>query len=243
MSTTMHGLVILGKTRPEERRTDGRTFVCSAGWHPDHGLIRIYPLAMQGAPPDWSVCDVALERNPKDSRPESWRIAGNREGAEHYRINQAFRITGTVPKSDRPGIIGGLGAASIAEANERRRSLALIRPRDARIEWTEPDRRDAVDMQQLALFEVETGRKFDRIPRLVFTDPGGEHHLQLREWGLFELIRNRGLDYAAVHATAAVRLGPESTLLVGNMANRRTVWLVIKVLNVATAQLALDVAS
>lgn len=242
MTTTMHGLVILGKTRPEERRRDGRTFVCSAGWHPDHGLIRVYPLAMRGAPADWSICDVALERNPQDSRRESWRIAGNRAGAEHDRINMAFSVTGQVPKRDRSAMLEGLRTTSIAEANDRRLSLALISPSRARIEWTAPDRRDPVDMAQLALFEAEVGggRTLDRIPRLVFMDSGGEHHLQLREWGLFELIRHRGIDYAAEHAAAAIHLGPTSTLLVGNMANRRTVWLVIKVLNLGSVQLPLD---
>lgn len=238
----MHGLVVLGKTRPEERRTDGRTFVCSAAWHPDHGLIRVYPLAMRGAPSDWSICDVTLERNPRDSRSESWRIAGIRAGEEHNRINNRFRVVGTVPKPDRAALLDGLVTPSISDANSQRRSLALINPSRARIEWTAPDSRDPVDMAQLALFETEIGqgRKFDRIPRLVFADSHGTHHLQLREWGLFELIRHRGIDYAADAAESAVRLGPGSTLLVGNMANRRNVWLVIKVLNLGGAQLPLE---
>ena len=52
-----------------------------------------------------------------------------------------------------------------------------------------------VDMQQLELLELppRTDGKPTRIPRLRFRDQEGQHCLQLREWGVYELIRKNGL--------------------------------------------------
>jgi hypothetical protein len=246
MTTTAHGFVMLGKTKPEERRSDGRTFVCSAGWQPDLGLIRVYPLAMHAAPRRWDICDVRLERNPRDSRRESWRLAGNRHGTEHRGINvEAFTTTGHVPRHQRDHLLPeSCYADSIAHANDQRRSLALIRPRDAQVQWTNPDSRNPVDVHQLALFTAETGLTPKRIPRLGFADDDGEHLLQLRDWGVFELMRSRGEEYAAQNTAQALHLGPSSVLLVGNLAQHRTAWLVISVLNLgAAAQYAMDLGA
>jgi hypothetical protein len=237
------GFVMLGKTKPEERRSDGRTFVCSAGWHPDLGLIRIYPLGVRDAPRRWDVCTVNLQRNPRDTRRESWQLAGNRHGAEHARINtQAFTITGKVPRQQRPNLLPDTCYAdSIAHANDQRRSLALIRPRDAQVTWTRPDSRNPIDVHQLELFAAETGTAPSRVPRLAFADDDGDHLLQLRDWGVFELMRRNGEDYASRNTAQALHLGPASALLVGNLAQHRTAWLVIAVLNIADAtQLTID---
>src|SRR5215471_17278110 len=93
--------VMLGTTVPEPN-SDGRIFVCSAGVSRElDSLMRIYPLARRYAPERWTVNRVQLERNPRDSRRESWKLA-------------ALLKKYVVP--------------SIAVANERRMSLAVIHP-------------------------------------------------------------------------------------------------------------------
>lgn len=237
--TTLHDFVMLGTTVPEQRRRDGRTFVCSAGYHEGHGLIRIYPLGMQGAPRRWTRNTVAVERNPEDSRKESWRLAGDRTPESHSAINlRSFTPWATVGKSQRADLVPDrFYVESIAQANAERRSLALLRPSSVDFQWTPPDSSKRIDVDQLELlsFERPDGRP-ERLPRLIFTDTDGRHALQVREWGLHELIRRNSLDYAAQHAEKALRLSAASTLLIGNINAHRNSWLVISVLNLDAAQ-------
>lgn len=243
MTITVHNFVMLGKTVPEERRSDGREFVCSAGYVDDLGLIRIYPLARAGAPHRWSRNTVSLQRNPRDSRSESWQLAGDRTPEQHPVINlREFVQTGEVKQSARGQLVPDkYFVDSIAQANRERRSLALIRPQDLDLTWTAVDSQAPVDMQQLELLELppRTDGKPTRIPRLRFRDQEGQHCLQLREWGVYELIRKNGLTYASSHAASALRLGDSSSLLIGNLNAHRTTWLVIGVLNLGASQPAL----
>lgn len=238
-----HSVVMLGTTKPEAR-SDGREFVCSAAYQSDLGLIRIYPLARWHTPRRWSRHAVRLQRNSKDPRRESWQLAADRSIEHHPWINDdAFQWDGDPvdPKYRGDLIHDRYFHPSIQSANEKRVSLALIRPQSAEVIWTEPDRRDDLDMHQLELITPEDagGVAPQAIPRLRFHDEGGEHRLQLRDWGVYELIRKRGIDYAVDNTAAALHLGPDSTLLVGNVLRHQTSWLVIAVLNLHTDQLSL----
>ena len=81
---------MLGTTVPEPNH-DGRVFVCSAGVSREYGsLVRVYPLARGGVPRRWGIFRVPLERNPQDSRRESFKIAGDRSPEAHPGINATF---------------------------------------------------------------------------------------------------------------------------------------------------------
>jgi hypothetical protein len=82
--------VMLGKTVPEPN-SDGRVFVCSAGVSAElKTLMRIYPLARRDAPERWSINRVQVERNLRDNRIESRKLAGDRSVGMHDRINLTF---------------------------------------------------------------------------------------------------------------------------------------------------------
>src|SRR5262245_39362729 len=128
--------VMLGKTVPEPN-SDGRIFVCSAGYSETmRSLIRVYPLGRYDAPPRWSVASVRLERNPKDQRPESFKLAGDRSPDQHWRINSsAFTVTGKTPDRARARLLAPYVVASVDEANARHLSLAVIHPRQMNLEF------------------------------------------------------------------------------------------------------------
>jgi hypothetical protein len=231
--------VMLGTTVPEPN-SDGRVFVCSAGVTRQlRQLIRIYPLARRGVPTRWHRYRVKLERPAPnhDSRYESWKLAGDRSPEHHDDINQTFEECGSKVRPDKRAELLQLHQVeSIALANERRMSLAVIRPRRIEVAWEHrPNEPEALPLQ---LFEPEARKaetaRFEWIPRLVFKDTVGEHRLMLRDWGTFELLRKRGDDYAKENLAGALHLGPDSALLVGNINNQRTAWLVVSVLNAPT---------
>jgi len=230
----LEDFVMLGTTVPEPN-SDGRVFVCSAGISSElRSLVRIYPLARRDIPHRWNTYRVPLERNPKDHRSESFRIAGDRSVGMHERINEAFLPLGKVKDILRPDLLRRYVVGSIREANEQRLSLAVVQP--DRIDLDFEHNPLSPDSPQLALFDVEGeppsgAKRFPFIPRLHFTDECGSHHLMLRDWGAFELQRRKGEAYFRQHLASALHLGPASSLLIGNMNHRRTAWLVISVLN------------
>lgn len=231
--------VMLGTTVPEPN-SDGRVFVCSAGYSPTtRSLIRVYPLARYGAPARWSVSTVKLQRNPKDSRPESFQLAGDRRPGVHDDINRVFQFADVVPKSGRADLLKRCVVPSIAEANERRLSLAVVHGDAMELEFEHNPA--SPDSPQLALFDMpaaEPGgaRRFPYIPRMRFRDARGDHRLMLRDWGVYELMRkHNNLTQMSdgerrKYVGAALRLDPTCSLLVGNLNNQRNAWLVISVL-------------
>jgi hypothetical protein len=228
--------VMLGTTVPEPN-SDGRVFVCSAGASEEYqGLVRIYPLARRNAPHRWGVHKVQLERNPQDNRRESFKIAGDRRPGSHQWINYKFEVVKKVYSPNaRASFLSRYAIGSIREANEKRLSLAIIHPDE--IELAFDDNRASSDPPQLTLFDAgestgESGaRRFRWMPRLRFWDECGRHNLMLRDWGVFEFQRKNEEKYFLENLQGALHLSASSSLLVGNMNNQRTTWLVISVLN------------
>lgn len=237
---TIDDFVMLGTTVPEPNKTDNRVFVCSAGFSRTlRSLIRVYPLARRRAPARWSVSTVKLERNPKDSRIESFKLAADRTVENHDRINNAFWITDTLGPGYRAELLSPYTVESIAEANARRLSLAMVHPSEMELEFEHNP--SSPDSPQLALFDPpgapEIGaRRFPYIPRLRFRDSAGDHRLMLREWGVYELMRKHNNLTAMSESErkqyvgAALHVDQPCSLLIGNLNNQRNAWLVISVL-------------
>lgn len=229
---TIHDFVMLGTTVPEPN-SDGRVFVCSAGFSATlRALVRIYPLARFGAPRRWSINTVTLERNPKDSRTESFKLAGDRSPGAHDHINGAFTETGVLRPAQRAELLRPYTVDSIAEANARRLSLAVLRPSELALDFEHNP--ESPDSPELRLFDVtprpEAGAKrFAYIPRLRFRDTAGTHHPMLRDWGCYEFMRKHG-DQRRHELVDALRLDQTCSLLVGNFNRHRNSWLVISVL-------------
>ena len=224
--------VMLGTTVPEPN-SDGRVFVCSAGYSAEmRRLVRIYPLARYGIPRRWRMYRVPVELNPKDSRPESYKVSGDRSPSGHERINERFEERGELRPSVRATALKRFTVGSIKEANERRLSLAVIAPQQVELHFEfNPS---SPDSPQLALFDtgsapVAGAARFPYIPRLRFRDDLGWHDLMLRDWGCYELMRKHPERRSEM--ASFLHLGPASSLLVGNFNQHRTSWLVISVLN------------
>lgn len=232
----LHDFIMLGKTLPEVQKRDGRVFVCSAGYSQEmRKFIRVYPLAREKAPRRWDVCQIALERNPRDSRDESWAIRADRTGPNHRVINAAFHIDRKATAEERSQIIGKMSGfcRSIDEANSRRISLFVLQPKaPVRLDFVE--NRDSPDHPQMWLFdamqsqEPEGAKRFAFQPYLTFEDEGGSHRLQLRDWGCYEFMRKHG-DDRRFELRDILKLEKRPPLLLGNMNGHRNTWLIIGV--------------
>lgn len=216
--------VMLGRTVPEESKKHGLT-VCSAGYSKEiGGLLRVYPLPMQNGIRKWSRCKVPLRRNATDNRRESWRI--NSMSDDVRSAAEMVQIIDSVKKDAQFDFLKSLAVDSIAKLNEQRASLAIVSP-DHIIGYFEPVK--GVDpYYQETLFDRVGDGKIDVSPRLRFWLSDGEHKLQLREWGCWELLRkDRDKAHEMWDRLKISDPAYEHLLFIGNMNQYRNNWLII----------------
>lgn len=226
--------VMLGKTVPEIVG-DGRQFVCTAGFSFElMQPIRIYPMARIGCPRRWSTSRLPLERNPKDSRHESWKIRGDRRPGLHDQINSVITpIEKTISAERQREIVSALAVPSLKQANEQRRSLCVLLPAEVPRLRFEPG--ESAEMAPTPdLFgnvpNLPVIERFKWHPRLEFIDEEGhKHNLMLRDWGCYELMRKRGEDYGTHWLEESLNLLTAPPLLCGNLNRFRNSWLIISV--------------
>ena len=212
--------VLLARTVPEETR-DGAVTVCSAWWQPTLGLIRVYPMPLASGQEAWRRYRLELTRSGRDARWRSFKLAdgGPIDCADAHSARDRLHAH-----------LAG-SATTIAQLNQKRDSLGVVRPVSSinlDLERGAPDR------------SREFGRKtFEIRPYLRFDDADGSHRLALNEWGCYEFIRKGG-DPARLN----LRLddpGREQLLLVGNLRDHPTTWVVIAVVGYDAVQPALFV--
>lgn len=227
----------LGRTVPEESKRYGRK-VCSAGYSEELGsLMRVYPLPVITGIHQRSVCTLELQRNKQDSRRESWRLAREEEGQGIVRIATQRPIEQVI------AWLGGESAQSIRQLNGERRSLGVIRPGAFECYFRERGGK-SVDPDQKLLFD-DLDEQFGAgavslAPYLRFRDEDGWHDLQVREWGCYEWLRKEPGKASQLWDNLRLRADRDVFLLVGNMCNRRNVWLVISVFSRARTRTLFD---
>jgi len=213
----LEDFVMLGKTAPEMDR-QGRVTVCSAGWSPElRQLVRIYPLAVENAPPDFSVSQVRLERNHQDTRHESWKIAGDRSLTVHAGINTRFDVKYIL--NDRQSLVDQIPLVeSVQEANHKRLSLAVIQPEVKPEFYLEKNK-------NWLMHDKRVGTKtYKYLPRLKFDLDGTTHKLKYLNQEVYNHLKpaNKS-DFWRI----AGRFKKNPKLLIGNMFAYRNNWLVI----------------
>jgi hypothetical protein len=225
--------VMLGKTVPEPQ-SDGRTFVCTAGYSLElRRPIRIYPMALRDCPARWSLCRTPLERNTRDSRWESWKLRGDRSPGRHDLINRVIELLpGKVDDKTRREIIQSMEVSSLKVANEQRLSLCVLKPTG--VPHIVMEKGDQVEMAPTPdLFPHPLDRpvkeRFPWHPRIKFVDQDGhKHDLMLRDWGCYELMRKRP-DCNPFLMSEALGMITAPPLFCGNFNRHRNAWLVISV--------------
>lgn len=226
--------IMLGKTVPEAN-SDGREFVCTAGYSRELQMpVRIYPMARHNCPPRWSVSRIPLERNPQDNRRESWKIRGDRSAKQHADINHVIEnIQSQASTQVQQEVVEAMRVRSLARANDERRSLCVIFPNAIPLLHFEPgEKAEMAPTPDLfgTLPQLPVIQRFGQHPRLRFVDENDSRHdLMLRDWGCYELMRKMGNDYANRNLELALNLGAAPPLLCGNFNRHRNSWLIISI--------------
>lgn len=226
-------LVILGRGAPDQMR-DGRVTICTAGWSERLGFVRVYPTRITSPLQQWNVVSVPVERSPTDSRDESWKIRGSK--SEWDRLDSQIKVTGRLEGTARRNLVHRLVTNCVNLTNERRGSLAIVRPvglvgyLGARSDVDESVQR-TLDRGDLP--RIKQGYAFQ--PRLRYRCSGctttDGHDQQLIEWGCYEWFRkNPGQEGQVFENMRIGDSGWEHHIFVGNQANHRTSFLSITLL-------------
>jgi hypothetical protein len=188
--------IVLGQAVPDEI-SDSRHTVCTAGYSPKHGLLRLYPIPPGADMDRWNIMEIPLERYDRDSRKESWKVQGSK--AEWDRLTSKMRVIGQIKqKSAKMKLLDELfdqfGVQCVDDLNERKLSLGFVRPTILGYNF---EKRDTYDpTKQMKLDSTETFwtiHNYRDRPRVQYRCSGCKkkhgHDQQILEWGVYEWMR------------------------------------------------------
>lgn len=232
----LEDIVVIGNAEPDEL-SDGRKSVCTVGYHPKYGLLRIYPVPPNAPMRRWNIVTIPLERNSQDNRSESWKIQGSKEKQLADRIIQTGRIE---DKKEQMKLLAELKSkysfGCVEDMNDKQLSLGFVKPVDS-ISTRFVERKEHDTTIQRSLYENEpflTLKNFQVQPRMTYRcskcrikDP---HDQQILEWGVYEGIRKKPDEKDKILEGLRVR-DPQwdIDLLVGNQNKYRRSFMVISV--------------
>lgn len=229
-------VIILGRGVPEPI-SNGRRTVCVAGYSETAGFIRLYPTRIDSPLSVWNIVSVEVERNPQDTRHESWKFPESRSGWEY--INKYIEVKGELRHSSRMGLLDAIKSSCVNDINAKRRSLGVIKP-FIRRSYLDVNKKHLEAYQPLFdMIEhanVMTKRDFQVEPRFEYScghecKARRNHDMQLLDWGCYQWISKNPDKPQQIWENMSIG-APDwmHYFLVGNQANHRTSYMVINVL-------------
>lgn len=231
----LEDVVILGRAAPEAI-SRGRQTVCTGGWSEERGFIRIYPIdPMADLFNRWDIVDIEVQRNPQDTRHESWKLA-------HADQDDSVTEKEEYPRDRRATLLHNLEDPCVRDINGAGRSLGIVRP-ESPLKLEFRDWEDDEDTLQSRLFKdieewrPETREEFKHEIRTEFTCNGcktqqGYHNKTLLEWGAYLGKTKNGIvepeeleKFYDLHNDNF-----RHWVFVGNQANRRTSFIAINLI-------------
>lgn len=188
-------IIVIGNAEPDELR-DGRKTVCTVGYHPDHGLMRIYPVPPDAPMKRWNVVKIPLERNTSDSREESWKMQGSKEKQLADKIKLQRQLT----RAEQIKLLNELKEKysydCVEDIYAANKSLGFIKPQECDARFVKRSEQEVT--VQKNLFSEEpflTIHNYDVQPRMKYRCPKckskNPHDQQILEWGIYEGIRKK----------------------------------------------------
>ena len=195
---TIKDMIVLGQAAPVELK-DGRKSICTAGWSPHEGMVRLYPVPTTTKARMWSKVEVPVVRNNQDVRYESWKIQGSK--AEWDTLKNKIKDNGKITQKEikkevLTEIMKKHSYGCVNELNDERGSLGIITPQI--IETYFEDRVKFESTIQMTLdsnVKYMSSANFKKVPKIKYRCSNckaklGYHDQQLLSWEAYEWMRN-----------------------------------------------------
>jgi hypothetical protein len=229
-------LIVLGRACPEPIR-DGRITVCLGGYSLTLGFVRIYPTRTDMPWRRWDIVRVEVEKDDRDTREESWKIAGSR--TEWEGLSSKIERVGRFPQGKWRDLVGNLADGCVQDINEARRSLGIVKPNIINRYFTDNPLYGRMFQQVLPGLGESTKvkRDFPVEPRVTYrcSDCRAQnpHDQQVLEWGFYRWISKNPDNLDQVWENALLDSPDHDIyLFVGNQFRFRTSFMVISILRV-----------
>jgi hypothetical protein len=234
----VNDFIVLGRGCPE-RIKNGRVTVCTAGYSFKYGFMRIYPTKIGMPLKQWSIIKAPLERNPQDTRKESWKIQGSR--SEWDRLDEKIQVIGEFKREKRFNLISNLADDCVNTINEEGRGLGIVKPIIE--ECYLSNQEDYDTSQQLTLLGLplpKVKEQYPIVPRIRYRctkcRAKSPHDQQVLEWGFYEWIRKNPDKADQVWENAHIYSARhEIFFFVGNLFRYHTKFIIISVLRLHKA--------
>jgi len=228
---TVDDLVILGRAAPEPIR-DGRHTVCLGGYSESRGYVRLYPTQMWMEDcKRWNVISVPVEEPERDTRNESYKIAGSREdwGALHQKI----RKVGELSKSEQIRLVEELSGDCTIQLNDERISLGMVKPAEILDVYLEPSDDTTVQMD-LEMNQRKGKTDYEHTLYVKYRCEGCKaktHHDQHTiEWGVYRYWDKHDDPEGVIDALGFNDESMNHYFFVGNLNHRREAYIIISVI-------------
>lgn len=226
-------LIVLGKSVPSEIH-NGRATVCTAGYSYELGLVRLYPTNVYSPLKRWNIVRVPVEKDPQDSRFESWKIQGSKR--EWTRLHEKIEVVDQLHRSERQKLIASMVDGCVLDLNQERRSLGIVQPVIEKCYFKEEPNFDSTAQQELfGGFKPTTKKQYPEYPRIRYRctecKTKTHHDQQVLEWGFYEWMRKNPDNIEQVWENVRINSDDrEKYFFVGNQRNQRTSFMIISLL-------------
>lgn len=228
-------LIVLGRGCPEEIK-NGRQTICTAGYSPKLGFIRLYPTRWDSPLKRWNIVRVPVEKSryPHNGRKESWKIVGSKRDWMH--LSDRVEVVGNYLRVNQPRLIKSLVSKCVSDIYDNGGSLGIIEPSIMEHYFEEQEPVQTIQTNLFGELRVKIKDEFEFEPRIKYKcseckAKRGFHDQQVIEWGAYEFMRKFPHKKEQIWENLALDNNEyEKYFLVGNMHQYPTAFLIISIL-------------
>lgn len=231
MVTYIDDLIILGRAGPE-RISDGRHTVCTAGYSPTEGWVRLYPTQKRMSELQrWNKVSVPVVEDIKgDSRDESYKIVGSKDDWEY--LHKKVEKVGRLSMSERITLVDDLAGECTEHLCDKRKSLGITEPQEIHDVYLTPNSQQEEPNLTDSSIKSKNDYQYKLYIEYNCEDCGVKttHDQSCIEWGAYRYWDNNNDHRGVIDALNILDENYKNYFVVGNMCHQLTSYLVISVI-------------
>ena len=240
----LNNLVLIGQGAPNQLK-DKRQAKCVCAWSLDNKqFYRIYPVPIKWLR-KWDVFSVEVEKNPQDSRENTWKIKNSKE--DWNKLDKWIILGRKLSRKEQINILKEIPKTTLGELIKNKTSFGLIKPKNIKFELEQ--RNEHTEKQLTLQFGEESLPNLDEgfaiinqcdykfKPYIKYECEGDcscknkVHRQQIIEWGCYEYMRQfPGKEENLKDNLRLFDEDYEVLLLVGNIHKAPQTYIIIDVL-------------
>jgi len=231
MVTYIDDLIIMGRAGPE-RISDDRHTICTAGYSPTEGWVRLYPTQKRMTElRRWNIVSVPVVADVKgDSRDESYKIVGSQDQWDtlHTKVEQVGRLS----MEERISLVDELAHQCSADLCDDRKSLGIAEPAEIHDVYLSPNSKQKDPKIEETSIKSKCDYPFKLYIEYECTNCNikTQHDQSCIEWGVYRYWDTNSDDRGVIDALNVLDQDYKKYFLIGNQAHQLTSYLVISVL-------------